>query len=78
MVNNNKNIINTDNEIVLISNPLNIENENILNSENEMNVENVLISSPTEIPSIKECLNTIKSTSSLPISLDQYLTTKIL
>ena len=78
--------LNTENEIemnaenVLISIPitytLNTHNEN--NNQNEMNTESLSISNLSEIPSIKECLNTIKSGSSLPVSFDQYLTTKVL
>jgi len=78
--NENNNEIEINAENVSISEPttdtLNTDNEN--NNQIEMNAENVSISDPSEIPSIKEWLNTIKSSSSPPISFDQHPTTKIL
>ena len=72
------NALNTENEIemnaknVLISRPttdiLNTNNEN--NYQIEMNTENASISDLSKIPSIKECLNTVKSGSSPPVSFD--------
>ena len=47
---------------------LNTDNEN--NNQIEINAENVSISNLSEILSTKECLNTIKSGSSPPVSFD--------
>ena len=69
------NEMNIENEMN-IKNEMNIENEN--NNEIQMNAENVPISDLSEIPSIKEYLNTIKSGSSPPASFNHHLTTKIL
>ena len=57
--------------------PANTENE--MNTENnneiQMNAENVSIFDLSKTPSIKECLNTIKSSSSPPVSFNHHLTT---
>ena len=77
---NTKNEIEMNAENVLISAPttdtLNTDNEN--NNQIEMNTENISISNISKIPSIKEYLNTMKSSSLLPVSFDQHLTTKII
>ena len=74
----NENEINTENILisVLTTNTLNTNHKN--NYQIEMNAKNVSISDPCETPSIKECLNTIKSGSSPPVSFNQHLSTKII
>ena len=69
---NTKNEIEINAENITISwsttDTLNTDNKN--NNQIEMNAENIIISDLSKIPSIKVYLNTMKSSSLLPISFD--------
>ena len=65
--------LNENNEMITVN-----ENENPSNTENTSNTENVPILDPNDIPSIQECIDTIKDGSLPPISLGQHPSTKVL